>query len=129
MRQSCRADSFRNFLALSQGKAYHSSKVGSVYRYSGSGLFSSKDSLKQSFDSLLFWRDMWEYFRQIVFLWTSLEMYLRVRNNLLSYLDSLSDEKLRPKIKEFLEYEQECQANIQALQNFDRMRKERFGVH
>ena len=123
LRQTMRADSFRNFVSLHAGKAYHSTKVESVYRCTGDGIYTSKSNVTQNFGNVFLWRDMWEYFdmKYTIFLYVSLQIYLQNKNNILLYLDSINNsEKQSQAIKDLLALENLFNTHIQELQIFER---------
>ena len=114
-------DSFRNFIALHEGKAYHSTKIDSVYRYDSSGEWSSQNTIMQSFNNIFLWRHMWDYFDEeyTIFLYVSLQLYLSNKNQILNYLDSIEDKsKLPETIKELVELEELYNQNMQNLVEF-----------
>lgn len=115
-------DSFRNFVALHVGKAYHSAKVESVYRCTNNGDWTSRSTISQNFDNVFLWRNMWEYFEEkyMIFLFVSLQLYLQNRNNTLLYLDSINDSKKQSQtIKDLLALENLFNQHLQELQAFE----------
>lgn len=115
-------DSFRNFVTLHAGKAYHSTKIESVYRCTNNGDWTSRSTTSQNFDNIFLWRNMWEYFEHQypIFLFVSLQLYLQNRNNTLFYLDSINESKKQSQvIKDLLALESLFSAHMQELQSFE----------
>lgn len=122
LKQTMRADSFRNFVSLHAGKAYHSTKIESVYRCTNNGDWTSRSTTSQNFDNIFLWRNMWEYFEHQypIFLLVSLQLYLQNRNNTLFYLDSINESKKQSQaIKDLLALENLFNQHIQKLQSFE----------
>lgn len=59
---SFRADSFRSFAHLHEGKFYYYPEVDSVYRQTSSGLWTTASLYERSFMGAAFYKDMWFYF-------------------------------------------------------------------
>ena len=107
-----------NFIALYEGKAYHGTKVGSVYRIDGKGVCSSHSQIDQKFYIVFLWRNMWEYFdeKYMIFLLVSCQLYVSNKDKIIEYLYSIEDDKkLRTKINELKELESLYNANMQKL--------------
>ena len=114
-------DSFMNFIALYEGKAYHGTKIGSVFRHHGEGEWSSLGQVGQNFDNTFLWRYMWEYFNgeYMIFLLVSCQLYISHKDKLIEYLHSIQDDKiLRAKVNEFKELESLYNINMQKLVEF-----------
>jgi glycosyltransferase involved in cell wall biosynthesis len=62
--QSFRADSFRNFYALSKGRGHYESSIDSVYNITNTGIWTQLDKNHQNLLNLRFYYTMIDYFNQ-----------------------------------------------------------------
>ena len=63
MEKSFRADSFRNFLHIREGKAYYTPDVDACYRLTSEGIYAGGDRYRQSLLNAWLYIDLWRYDR------------------------------------------------------------------
>lgn len=101
-----RADSFRNFIHIREGKAHYSPEVVSCYRLTGEGIYAGSSEVSRQLLNARIFADLWQYDdrRHIELLQSSRSYFNRVKDVLLKGWDKedLSSGKCLAEIKEFV---------------------------